>query len=47
MIRLGEAQNLVIVKKVDFGVYVAPESVAHHAEALQGNKVLLPAKYVP
>ena len=47
MIRLGEAQNLVIVKKVDFGVYVAPESVAHDAVALQGNKVLLPAKYVP
>ena len=47
MIRLGDAQNLVIVKKVDFGVYVAPESVAHDAEALQGNKVLLPAKYVP
>ena len=47
MIRLGEIQNLIIVKKVDFGVYVAPECVAHDPEALQGNKVLLPAKYVP
>lgn len=47
MIRLGEVQKLVIVKKVEFGVYVAPESVVHDAEALQENKVLLPAKYVP
>ena len=47
MIRLGEVQNLVIVKKVEFGVYVAPESVVHDVERLQENKVLLPAKYVP
>ncbi len=47
MIRLGEIQSLVIVKKVDFGVYVAPESIAHDAEALKEHKVLLPAKYVP
>lgn len=47
MIRLGEVQNLVIVKKVEFGVYVAPEEVADDAEALKEQKVLLPAKYVP
>ena len=47
MIRLGEVQNLVIVKKVDFGVYVAPEEVVNDAEALKEQKVLLPAKYVP
>ena len=47
MIRLGEVQNLIIVKKVDFGVYVAPEGTVNDAEALRENKVLLPAKYVP
>jgi len=47
MIRLGEVQNLVIVKKVDFGVYVAPQEVVNDAEALKEQKVLLPAKYVP
>lgn len=45
--RLGEVQTLVIVKKVDFGVYVAPEEVMHDREALQDEKVLLPNKYVP
>lgn len=47
MIRLGEVQDLVIVKKVDFGVYVAPQELVGNAEALQAQKVLLPAKYVP
>lgn len=53
MIRLGERQKLVIVKKVDFGVYVAPAEYQHNAEhqhnteAQQNSKVLLPAKYVP
>ena len=47
MIRLGEVQNLIIVKEVDFGVYVAPEGTVHDAEALREDKVLLPAKYVP
>ena len=47
MIRLGEVQKLVIVKKVDFGVYVAPEEVVNDKEALQEQKVLLPTKYVP
>ena len=41
MIRLGERQELVIVKEVDFGVYLAVsfEDAAEH--------VLLPAKQVP
>ncbi len=41
MIRLGERQELVIVKKVDFGVYLAVS--AERAE----ERVLLPAKQVP
>lgn len=41
MIRLGEKQRLGIVKKVDFGVYLAP-SVEKEEE-----RVLLPAKQVP
>lgn len=47
MIKLGEIQKLVIVKKVDFGVYVASEDVLGDKEALQEQKVLLPSKYVP
>lgn len=39
-LRLGEKQTLVIVKKVEFGVYAAP------ADAPE-DKVLLPAKLVP
>lgn len=39
-LRLGEKQTLVIVKKVEFGVYAAP------ADAPE-DKVLLPAKQVP
>ena len=41
MIRLGESQVLVIVKKVDFGVYLAvsPEE--------DRERVLLPARQVP
>lgn len=41
MIRLGEKQKLVIVKKVDFGVYLAASG--EHQE----ERVLLPAKQVP
>ena len=40
MIRLGEVQNLHIVKKVEFGVYLSDESV-------DGERVLLPKKQVP
>lgn len=41
MIRLGETQELVVVKKVSFGVYLAVST--ENAE----NRVLLPAKQVP
>lgn len=40
-LRLGEKQNLVVVKKVEFGVYLA-----EFAEN-QEERVLLPAKQVP
>lgn len=41
MIALGERQDLKIIKKVDFGVYLSSE------DDLQGEKVLLPLKQVP
>lgn len=41
MIRLGEKQKLFIVKKVDFGVYLAP------SREQQEDKILLPIKQVP
>lgn len=41
MIRLGEKQELVIVKKVEFGVYLAI------SEESAGERILLPAKQVP
>ena len=40
MIRLGEKQTLVVIKKVDFGVYLAEEMGSE-------EKVLLPGKQVP
>ena len=40
MIRLGEVQNLHIVKKVEFGVYLSDELG-------DGDRVLLPKKQVP
>ncbi len=40
MMRLGEKQELIVVKKVEFGVYLA-----EHEE--DGTRVLLPAKQVP
>ena len=40
MLKLGEKQNLVVVKKVDFGVYLAENEGSE-------DKVLLPAKQVP
>lgn len=42
MIRLGEKQTLTIVKKVEFGVYLA-----ENREAALEEKVLLPKKQVP
>lgn len=41
MIRLGEKQKLIIVKKVDFGVYLA------ESKETAEDKVLLPIKQVP
>lgn len=41
MIRLGEKQELVVVKKVDFGVYLAVNSEK------ADERVLLPVKQVP
>ena len=40
MLKLGEKQNLVVVKNVDFGVYLAENEGSE-------DKVLLPAKQVP
>ena len=40
MIRLGEKQTLVVIKKVDFGVYLAEKAGGE-------EKVLLPVKQVP
>ncbi len=41
MIKLGEKQELVVVKKVEFGVYLAV------SETEKENRILLPAKQVP
>ena len=43
MIELGKRQNLTVVKKVDFGVYLAESEQASAA----GERVLLPNKQVP
>lgn len=43
MIELGKKQNLTVVKKVDFGVYLAESEQASAA----GERVLLPNKQVP
>ncbi|MCR4901648.1 MAG: S1 RNA-binding domain-containing protein [Butyrivibrio sp.] len=42
MIKLGEKQKLTVVKKVDFGVYLAESE-----EKAEEEKVLLPKKQVP
>lgn len=47
MIRLGENQTLVIIKKVEFGVYLTTEEWAKEKEIPQENQILLPKKYVP
>lgn len=57
MIKLGEMQTLKIIKKVEFGVYLAEEDVQRRGGAggekmsgrqpQQAEKVLLPAKQVP
>ena len=38
--RLGEYQELNVIKKVDFGIYLAPSGNSD-------EKVLLPSKQVP
>lgn len=43
MIELGKRQNLTVVKKVDFGVYLAENEQA----SAGGERVLLPNKQVP
>lgn len=43
MIELGKRQNLAIVKKVEFGVYLADEA----DKGKEAEKVLLPKKEVP
>ena len=43
MIELGKRQNLIIVKKVDFGVYLAE----NEQSSVAGERVLLPNKQVP
>ncbi len=42
MIRLGEIQKLTVVKKVEFGIYLAESQ-----EEAKEEKILLPAKQVP
>ena len=42
MLELGRKQKLKVVKKVDFGVYLAED-----AGALKEEQVLLPARQVP
>ena len=42
MIQLGKRQTLVVVKTVEFGVYLA-----ENAECAAQEKVLLPGKQVP
>lgn len=47
MIKLGEIQELTIVKKVEFGVYLAAGQADDTEESNTEEKVLLPAKQVP
>lgn len=50
MIRLGEIQTLKIIKKVEFGVYLAENGQKAEnggKQGLQTEKVLLPARQVP
>ena len=37
--RLGEYQELVCVKKVDFGIYVPPSSASKKRKLLRANKI--------
>lgn len=44
MIRLGEIQNLIVSRKVNFGVYLKSDLINNKDDNLE---VLLPQKYVP
>ena len=47
MLELGKKQRLSIVKKVDFGVYLAEHMPSKTENAAEVETVLLPAKQVP
>lgn len=47
MLELGKKQRLSIVKRVDFGVYLAEHMPARGEDIKEMEKVLLPAKQVP
>ena len=47
MIYLGEKQKLTIVKKVEFGVYLADVPAGEKAYEVPEERVLLPVKQVP
>lgn len=47
MLELGKKQRLSIIKKVDFGVYLAEHMPARGETEKDMEKVLLPAKQVP
>ena len=47
MIELGKKQILTVIKKVDFGVYLADTAGASGSVADKEEKVLLPIKQVP
>lgn len=46
MIRLGQIQELQMVKKVEFGIYLSPKE-DHSMNGNQEEKILLPGKQVP
>ena len=47
MIHLGEKQNLTIVKKVEFGVYLGDVEAGLREYEVPEERVLLPVKQVP
>ncbi len=47
MLELGKKQRLSIIKKVDFGVYLAEHMPSKTENAADAETVLLPAKQVP
>ncbi len=47
MIQLGERQNLTVVKKVEFGVYLSDVEVGLDVYEVPEERILLPIKQVP